>query len=238
MHAWCAASPLAACPLTLLPAHPPSRSPSCPHATPLDPAPPPSHLLVVMIISGLWLIALPSYFLGPSPWVGWLLRSVPVHVVVLLAFALLGLGEGLSMAPLMEDMMYARMYIRACVRICVHACMQTLTLQPHPAISPCHLTLHHPSPLSSHLSALTSHLSPSYLAPHTSPSPLTPHPSHQVIVLRSHRGGLHRLSLSHPYRRICIGGGHRTPRWIDSHSALRLQLGDDGARYHDQRVRS
>jgi len=63
------------------------------------------HNARVMIISGLWLIALPSYFLGPSPWVGWLLRSVPVHVVVLLAFALLGLGEGLSMAPLMEDMM-------------------------------------------------------------------------------------------------------------------------------------
>lgn len=64
------------------------------------------------ILTGMLLIALPAFFLGPSPLVQPLLTSaasplrlLPVTAIVLGAFALLGVGEGLAMAPLMEDMM-------------------------------------------------------------------------------------------------------------------------------------
>jgi hypothetical protein len=57
------------------------------------------------IVVGMVLIAVPAFFLGPSPLVAPLLAHVPTSLVVGLAFALLGVGEGFAMSPLMEDMM-------------------------------------------------------------------------------------------------------------------------------------
>jgi len=59
------------------------------------------------VVGGMLLIALPCFFLGPSPLVAPLLdaAALPLGVPIFTAFAVLGLGEGLTMAPLMEDMM-------------------------------------------------------------------------------------------------------------------------------------
>lgn len=58
-----------------------------------------------MIVCGMVLLSGACFLLGPSDWVRPALADLPARGVVLFGFALLGLGEGLAMAPLMEDMM-------------------------------------------------------------------------------------------------------------------------------------
>ena len=58
-----------------------------------------------MIVCGMVLLSVACFLLGPSDWVRPALADLPARGVVLFGFALLGLGEGLAMAPLMEDMM-------------------------------------------------------------------------------------------------------------------------------------
>jgi MFS family permease len=58
-----------------------------------------------MIVCGMVLLSGACFLIGPSEWVRPALADLPARGVVLFGFALLGLGEGLAMAPLMEDMM-------------------------------------------------------------------------------------------------------------------------------------
>lgn len=62
----------------------------------------------VMIVSGMGVLSASTFFLGPSPWLRPLLPhhqgSAAHRGVVLMAFTTLGVGEGVTMAPLMEDM--------------------------------------------------------------------------------------------------------------------------------------
>jgi MFS family permease len=58
-----------------------------------------------MIVCGMVILSGACFLIGPSEWVRPALADLPARGVVLFGFALLGLGEGLAMAPLMEDMM-------------------------------------------------------------------------------------------------------------------------------------
>ena len=62
-----------------------------------------------MIVGGLTLTSVACFFFGPSAWLLPVLDALPlalpIPAAVLFGFALLGIGEGMAMAPLMEDMM-------------------------------------------------------------------------------------------------------------------------------------